>query len=198
MDVWPVAMQPDACGWGGGAGERTLTSWARMEGRQSGRLASGHAACLRVGARTLTSWARMEGWRVTMRWMLRRATYWISGSALSSVTRGGAIFLHSALVVASWTALYCCALRTSSWRRMTCTAAHPAAHNAQHAQRCSVAERRELHPQLAQDDLAPSACVASGVQDGAIGQAVQHMFLAAAEDSSAHTGWQMAPVCCLA
>lgn len=31
----------------------------------------------------------------TMRLMLRRATYWISGSALSRVTSGGAIFLQS-------------------------------------------------------------------------------------------------------
>lgn len=55
---------------------------------------------------TLISWARMVGRFCTMRFMFRNATYWISGSAESNVTRGGAIFLQrflttSVLVISS-------------------------------------------------------------------------------------------------
>lgn len=55
---------------------------------------------------TLISWARIVGRLCTIRLMFRNATYCISGSAESNVTRGGAIFLQrfrttSVLVISS-------------------------------------------------------------------------------------------------
>lgn len=55
---------------------------------------------------TLISWARIVGRLCTMRLIFRNATYCISGSAESKVTRGGAIFLQrflttSVLVISS-------------------------------------------------------------------------------------------------
>ncbi len=81
--------------------ERSLSVRVRAHPQHRGRhwrsaqarAASGPA---RAGRRTLTSWLRICGNCCTMRLMLRSATYWISGSPLSSVTSGGAIFFVSA------------------------------------------------------------------------------------------------------
>ena len=48
---------------------------------------------------TLISWLRMPGLLWTIKLMLRSATYWISGSELSRVTSGGAIFLQSLAIL---------------------------------------------------------------------------------------------------
>jgi len=55
----------------------------------------------------------MVGYFCTIRLMLRSATYWISGSADSSVTSGGAIFLNSVRCSAS-------SSTTSSCLKITC------------------------------------------------------------------------------
>lgn len=62
------------------------------------------------GLRTLTSFARMFGRFCTIKLMFLRATYCTSGSAPSRVTRGGAIFLHQALVRSS---LFTCSQATN-------------------------------------------------------------------------------------
>lgn len=171
--------------------ERSLSVRVRAHPQHRGRhwrsaqarAASGPA---RAGRRTLTSWLRICGNCCTMRLMLRSATYWISGSPLSSVTSGGAIFFVSA-ARSAWSSIMpicfstTCARAAPPGRPRARRAAQPAGSSPTPGRACarswchpcpglegawqcpgSASSRRPLRRQGAACDARPGARAAGG------------------------------------